>query len=155
MPGLLRLAVAVVLVASTVASAQQKVMLKATADVGVSSVRGHFLDSNSTGPSNPIRQNQNWEGFETKALLMAFDVQPIKGWKIKDAYLHLYVAKEDLYGVGACEVLAPWAEQGKGRRRRLAQAAGGPSWQYVHTPKAGEQADAEAGGPGPAAACPA
>ncbi len=144
MPGQLRLAVAAVLSACSLASTQQKVMLKVTADAGVFSVRGHFLDSNSTAPSNPIRQNQNWEGFETKALLMAFDVAPIKGWKIAEAYLHLYVAKEDLYGVGACEVLAPWAEQGRGRGRRQAQAGGGgPSWQYAHNPKAGERPDAD------------
>ena len=55
---------------------------------------------------------------------MAFKTEPIKGWKIQEAYLHLYVAKEDLYGVGLCEVLAPWAEQDKaGRRRQQAEGA--------------------------------
>jgi hypothetical protein len=135
------LAIVSVLVASGVAAAQQKVMLDVTADVGVSSVRGYMLESNSTGPSAPIRQNQNWSGFETKALLMAFKTEPIKGWKILEAYLHLYVAKEDLYGVGLCEVLAPWAEQDRaGRRRQRADSAA--CWQFARSPKEGEKPEA-------------
>ena len=134
----LAVAVVVLLAAITPTIAQQKVMLKATADVGVSSVRGHFLDSNDTGPSCPIRQNQNWEGFETKALLMNFDASPVQGWNIQEAYLHLYVAREDLYAVGVCEVLAPWSEGKETNRKREVWPA---CWQYAHQPRETGQPD--------------
>ncbi|GEM_PF-1864914 len=124
--------VAAVLLSAVAALAQQKVMLSATEDVGVSSVREHFLESTGSAPSAAIRQNQNWSGFETKALLVKFDTKPVQGWTIQEAYLHLYVAKEDLYAVGVCEVLAPWSEGQNGTRgERPAQAA---SWQYARNP---------------------
>lgn len=115
------------------AVAQQKVILPATADCGVSSVRGHQLDSNDTGPSSAIRQNQNWRGFETKALLINFDAKAVAGWDIQQANLHLYVAKEDLYGVGVCEVLAPWSEGSEpGATSQVTPAC----WQFAHRPQA-------------------
>ena len=42
---------AAVLLSAVSALAQQKVMLSATEDVGVSSVRGHFLESSGSAPS--------------------------------------------------------------------------------------------------------
>ena len=60
------LAIVSLLAASGLAAAQQKVMLETTADVGVSSVRGYTLESNSTGPSTPIRQNQNWRALRPR-----------------------------------------------------------------------------------------
>lgn len=121
----LAVAVIVFLAASSLVTAQQKVMLDAVADVGVSSVRGHSLDSYAEAPSVPIRQNQNWSGFETKAILMSFNAKPVQGWNIKEAKLHLYMAKEDLYGVGVCEMLAPWSESDQS------------CWQYASQPREG------------------
>ena len=133
------LAIVSVLAASGVVAAEQNVMLKATADAGVSSVRGRMLETNGGSPSSPIRQNQNWSGFETKALLIDFDSKAIKGWKVKEAYLHLYVAKVDLYGVGICEVLAPWREGSEGGRRR---GGAGACWQFASLPKDTEKPEA-------------
>jgi hypothetical protein len=129
-----QVAVAIVAVfsAAGIAAAEQTAMLDATADVGISSVRGRWLESNGAGPSTPIRQTQNWSGFETKALLITFDTRPIQGWRIDKAYLHLYTAKGDLYGVGVCEVLAPWRE---GRGMNGQEATGAACWQYARTPR--------------------
>lgn len=120
------------LIGAVPALAQRKVMLNVSDDVGVSSVRGHFLDSNVSAPSAALRQNQNWSGFETKALLVKFDTRPVQGWNIQEAFLHLFVAKEDLYAVGVCEVLAPWNEDQNGARG--AKSARAASWQYAHNP---------------------
>lgn len=125
-------AIVAVFGAASVAAAEQTAMLDATADVGITSVRGRWLESNGGGPSTPIRQTQNWSGFETKALVITFDAKPIQGWQIKEAYLHLYMAKGDLYAVGVCEVLAPWRE---GRAINGQEATGAACWQFARTPK--------------------
>ena len=43
------------------------VRLPVTADAGISSERGCFEQNGGASVSVPIRQNQNWYGFETKA----------------------------------------------------------------------------------------
>lgn len=113
-------------------AAEQTARLNVTADVGLSSVAGKQRASNGAGPTTPIRQNQNWVGFEAKVLLMAFDTASVKGWTFSRANLHLYLAKGDLYGVGLCEVLAPWTEPAT---MNGLEQIGGPCWQYAHTPR--------------------
>ena len=119
------------------ALAQDKsVKLPVTADCGLTSVRDKMRTSNGAGPTTPIRQNQNWSGFENKDLLMNFDVKPIAGWTVTKAVLHVFVAKEDLYGVGLMTVLAPWEEGGAVNGVEL---AGSPCWNFRKTPKAGDK----------------
>ena len=91
---------------------ERRAELPVTADVGLTSVRGKQRFSNGAGPSSPIRQNQNWSGFENKTLLMAFDTKAIRGWTVRRANLIVTVARGDLHGVGLCTVLAPWSEGG-------------------------------------------
>ena len=127
-------------------SARQKVILDVTADSGISSVSGHRLESNGGGPSTPLRQNQNWEGFEKKVLLMAFEVEPIRDWTIDEAYLHIALPREGLYGVGLCTVLSPWNE---GDGQNFGHVAGASSWSYRSTPAQGEDPTAESYWAGP------
>ena len=85
------------LVLAGVATGQpQRVVLPVTADVGITSVRGKQRMSNALGPSTEIRQNQNWSGFEAKTLLMTFETEPIRGWTVKQAWLNLVVASQEL-----------------------------------------------------------
>ena len=116
---------------ATAPAGQQRAWLGVTADVGVTSVRDKTLFSNGAGPTTPIHQNQNWSGFEDKDLLMAFDTRPIKGWSVKQAWLHLYVARGNLYGVGVCTFLAPWQE---GSALNGAPTPGCPSWDWAQNP---------------------
>ena len=113
-------------------ASEQTARLNVTADVGLTSVVGKQRTSNGAGPTTPIRQNQNWMGFEAKVLLMAFDAAPVKGWTVSRANLHLYLAKGDLYGIGLCEVLAPWTEPAT---INGLEQVGGPCWQFAHTPR--------------------
>lgn len=115
----------------------ETVTLSATANAGVSSIR-------RGGPEKPdqrnwswrgketlaIRQNQNWSMFENKTILLKFDTTPIKGWTVKGAFLHLALAKDDLFGIGACTVLNDWRE---GAADGQAEA-GAPSWNYRASP---------------------
>lgn len=87
----------------------------------------------------PLRQTQNWGGFETKAVLIDFDPAPLRGLGVAQAWLHLALARGDLHGIGICTVLAPWAE---GATAGVAEA-GAPSWLYRSTPPAGVPAGAE------------
>ena len=121
-----------VLISAAAPAAERSATLPATAAVGISSYVGKTLTSNGGGPSTPIRQNQNWEGFENKTLLLAFDTAGIKGWTVHRADLHLYLAKGDLYGVGVCEVLAPWQEPAT---VNWLEQQGGPCWRFARTPK--------------------
>ena len=118
-------------IAGPSAAQQQQAELPVTADVGISSVVGKMGLSDGTGPSTPIMQNQNWSGFENKNLLMAFDTTAIKGWTVSKAYMHVYLAKGDLYGIGLCTVLADWRE---GRALNYVEAEGAPCWYYRSTP---------------------
>ena len=120
------------LAAGAASASEMTARLNVTADVGLSSVVGKLRASNGAGPTTPIRQNQNWVGFEAKVLLMAFDIAPVKGWTVSRANLHLYLAKGDLYGVGLCEVLAPWTEPAT---MNGLEQVGGPCWQFAHTPR--------------------
>ena len=111
---------------------EQSVTLAVSADVGLSSYQRRESTSNGLGVTTAIRQNQNWSGFESRSLLMAFDAAPIKGWTVSRAYLHLYLAKGDLHGVGLTEVLAPWTEP---RTVNFTTEVGGPSWLFARTPR--------------------
>jgi hypothetical protein len=105
--------------------------LAVTADVGLSSYVGKERQSNGAGPTTPLRQNQNWSGFESRTLLLDFDTAPVRGWTITRATLHLYLARGDLHGAGLCEVLAPWNEPATVNGQ---EEAGGPCWLFAHTP---------------------
>jgi hypothetical protein len=109
----------------------QAVVLKATADVGLSSAAGQGLMGNGAGITTPIRQNQSWSGFETRALLLNFDTAPIRGWTVSNASLHLVIAKGELYGAGLCEVLAPWSEPAS---VNFQSEVGGPCWDFARAP---------------------
>ncbi len=121
------------------------VTLRATANAGVSSF---FPDKAHSRPDQrdwswrgketlAIRQNQNWSGFENKTILLKFDTAPIKGWTVREAFLHLALAKGDLYGVGACTVLGDWRE---GTADGQAEP-GAPSWNHRANPAAGQKPD--------------
>ncbi|MHC4917664.1 MAG: hypothetical protein ACYTGB_19480, partial [Planctomycetota bacterium] len=90
------------LVVPPAGAAEKKAELKVTADVGTSSVVAKMRFSNGIAPTTPVMQNQNWSGFENKNLLMAFDARAIKGWTVSRAYMHLHLAKGELYGIGLC-----------------------------------------------------
>lgn len=117
-----------------------KNILHITADSGITSILGHERESNGAGPSTPLRQNQNWEGFEKKALLMTFDPEPIRGWTVDEAYLLLALPREGLYGVGLCTMLSPWTE---GSAHNFAHVPGASSWAYRSTPAPGESPNPE------------
>jgi len=108
--------------------------LECTASVGITCVKNRMHQSNGKGPTTPLRQNQNCMGFENKTLLMGFDARPVKGWEIDKAYLHLYLAKGDLYAVGLCQVMSPWNE---GEGENFEEAAGASCWAFARLPKAG------------------
>ena len=131
-PAIPILATTVLLCTAGAMAAEKTATLRVTADVGISSYAGKTLTSNGTGPTTPIRQNQNWQGFEARTLLMAFDTAPVRGWTITRASLHLYLAKGDLFGVGLCEVLAPWAEP---KTMNWLAEKGGPCWLFARTPE--------------------
>ena len=120
----------------------ETVTLPATANAGISSIRpqtnnGHDMDlSWGAGDTLAIRQNQNWAGFENKTILLNFDLRAVKGWTIKQAFLHVALAKGDLYGVGLCTVLNGWREPTADGKVE----PGAPCWNYRATPKSGDEA---------------
>ena len=128
--------VSIGLLAASAWAQGKSVMLNVTADCGVTSTRDKQRYSNGTGPTAPIRQNQNWSGFENKDLLVKFDTSAIKGWTVTKAVLHLYVARNDLFGVGVCTVLGDWRE---GSAMNGAESPGAPCWDFASTPKPGEK----------------
>jgi hypothetical protein len=113
----------------------KKIILNIAADTGITSVVGHTLQSNGGAPSTPLRQNQNWSGFDKKVALLDFDVAPLQGWVIEKAYLHLAVGRGDLCGVGLCTVLAPW---GAGAGQGFQQVTEAACWDYRSTPASGQ-----------------
>ena len=129
---LLSLSAGVPLSLSGVSPVEESATLSVSADVGLSSYQRSESTSNGLGVTTAMRQNQNMSGFESHSLLMAFDAAPVKGWTIAKAYLHLYLAKGDLHGVGLTEVLAPWSEP---RTVNFTTEVGGPSWLFARTPK--------------------
>jgi len=114
----------------------ETVKLPVTADAGVSSERGHKAENSGASVTVPIRQNQNWSGFETKACLMGFDTQPIRGWTVSQAWLNIFLARGDLYGIGLCTVLAGW-DEGAGLNGQTGR--GGASWSWAREPEKGEK----------------
>ncbi|MFH1070076.1 MAG: hypothetical protein V1794_10705 [Candidatus Glassbacteria bacterium] len=109
----------------------QTVRLEVTADAGLSSERGHSGDNSGRSVTVPVRQNQNWSGFETKAYLFRFDPQPVLGQTVEKAWLNVFLAKGDLYGIGICTVLADW-EEGRGVNGQTGR--GGASWLWAVEP---------------------
>ncbi|MCY3018538.1 MAG: hypothetical protein NTW87_05845, partial [Planctomycetota bacterium] len=75
--------------------------------------------------------------FENKTILLKFDTTPIKGWTVKDAVVHLALAKDDLFGIGACTVLSDWRE---GATEGQAET-GAPSWNCRANPADGQNPD--------------
>jgi hypothetical protein len=127
-----KLALATCLLAVVGNGAERTVMLSAAQDVGISSVRGHMLQSNGGAPTTPLRQDQNWSGFQNKTLLLGFDTAAIRGWRIRGAWLHLCVARGDIHAVGVCDVLAPWQS---GAALNFLQETGAACWSYARTPR--------------------
>ena len=104
------------------------VKLPVTADAGLSSERGHFHDNSGVSVTVPVRQNQNWSGFEAKVYLMQFDTGEIQGWSVSRAWLNIFLARGDLHAIGLCTVLADW-EEGRGLNGQTGR--GGASWSWA------------------------
>lgn len=113
------------------AGASRTVRLPATASSGMTSVRGRRRQSNGGGPTTPLRQDQNWSGFQNKTLLLAFDAAPVRGWDIRRAWLHIAVARGDLFAVGVCDVLAPWQA---GDALNFREQPGAACWDFARSP---------------------
>ncbi|MBN2288075.1 MAG: hypothetical protein JXQ83_02005 [Candidatus Glassbacteria bacterium] len=109
--------------------------LPVTADAGISNERGHFDENSGASVAVPIRQNQNWSGFEGKACLMRFETGAVRGWTVSAAWLNIFLARGDLYGIGLCTVLADW-EEGRGINGQTGR--GGASWRWAREPGEGE-----------------
>jgi hypothetical protein len=105
--------------------------LEVTKDCGISSVPGRRNDNSGASVTVPLRQNQCWSGFETKAYVAAFDTSPVKGWTVKKAWMNLFIARGDLYGVGLCTVQGDWSE-GDGLNGQTGK--GGASWNWADEP---------------------
>jgi len=122
----------------------ETVVLPAVANAGVSSIRGEGPEKPEQrnwswrgGETLAVRQNQNWAMFENKTILLKFDTTAIKGWTVKEAFLHLALAKDDLFGIGACTVLSDWREGASDGQPE----AGAPSWNYALAPAPGQNPD--------------
>ncbi len=119
----------------------ESVTLPVTANAGISSIRpgtnkGHDMDlSWGSGETLAIRQNQNWSGFENKTILLKFDTKDIHGWTISQAFLHVAMAKDDLYGVGICSVASDWREPTVDGQVE----PGAPCWNFRASPAAGQK----------------
>jgi glycosyl hydrolase family 123 len=116
------------------------IKLPVTADCGISNERGHLEENSGASVSVPVRQNQNWSGFESKTYLMSFDTEAIRGWTVSRAWLNIFVARGDLYGIGLSTVLADW-EEGSGLNGQTGR--GGASWKWAREPEAGKTAGME------------
>ncbi|HUU29258.1 MAG TPA: hypothetical protein VM123_15740, partial [archaeon] len=112
------------------------IKLPVVEDTGISSERGHFDDNDGASVTVPIRQNQNWSGFETKAYLMRFDTGPLRGITVRRAWLNVFLAAGDLYAVGLSTVLSDW-EEGEGLNGQTGR--GGASWNWAREPQDGKE----------------
>ncbi|MFC1544767.1 hypothetical protein ACFL4X_01235 [Gemmatimonadota bacterium] len=117
------------------AASAESFRLNVTADATVTSERGHYDDNWGASVSVPIRQNQNWSGFETKAVLMRFNTAPLAGISPQAAWLNVFLARGELYGVGLCSVLSQW-EEGTGLNGQTGKS--GATWNRADgNPEAG------------------
>lgn len=114
----------------------ETIKLPVTADAGISSERGHKGDNGGASVTVPVRQNQNWSGFENKAYLMRFDTAPLAGMTVSKAWLNIFLARGDLYAIGVCTVLSGW-EEGRGLNGQTGR--GGASWNWASEPKQGAE----------------
>ncbi len=122
--------------ALSAAAGEQRAVLPVTADTGIAYVRGKERFSNGGGPTSALRQNQHWQGFENKTLLMGFDTRAIRGWTVSRAELRITLARGKLYGAGLCTVLAPWSE---GKAMNWVERAGASCWDFARCPRQGEK----------------
>jgi len=125
----------VLLIGFPLACQAQTEKLPVTADAGISSERGHLDDNSGASVTVPIRQNQNWSGFETKAYLMRFDTAPVRGMTVERAWLNIFLARGDLYAVGLSTVLSDW-DEGRGLNGQTGR--GGASWNWAREPERGK-----------------
>ncbi len=111
--------------------AAEAVRLEVTADAMVTNERGHSRDNWGQSVSVPVRQNQNWSGFETKAYLARFDMSALEGRSPQKAWLNIFLARGELYGIGLCSVLSRWHEGGglNGQTNK-----GGANWNWADDP---------------------
>ncbi|MBN2288200.1 MAG: hypothetical protein JXQ83_02635, partial [Candidatus Glassbacteria bacterium] len=126
----------IILLALPLVCLAETVRLPVTGDTGVSSERGRLSENSGASVTVPVRQNQNWSGFETKAFLMRFDTGPVQGMTVERAWLNLFLARGELYGVGLCTVLADW-EEGGGLNGQTGR--GGASWSWAGEPQEGSE----------------
>jgi hypothetical protein len=118
----------------------ETVRLDVTDDAMISSERGHYNENWGQSVSVPVRQNQNWQGFETKAYIARFDMAPLEGRSPRKAWLNIFLARGELYGIGLCSVLSRWQE-GDGINGQTGK--GGANWNWAHSPAAGEEPGVE------------
>ncbi|HUU28669.1 MAG TPA: fibronectin type III domain-containing protein [archaeon] len=124
------------LIGFPLAGQAESLKLPVVADCGISNERGHLNENSGASVSVPIRQNQNWSGFEAKACLMRFDTGPLTGMSVSRAWLNIFLARGDLYAVGLCTVLADW-DEGRGVNGQTGR--GGASWRWAREPRAGQK----------------
>ncbi len=113
--------------------AAQTVRLEVADDAMITSERGHYDDNWGQSVSVPVRQNQNWQGFETKSYLARFDMSPLQGRSPRKAWLNIFLAHGELYGIGLCSVFSHWREGG-GINGQTGK--GGANWNWADDPGA-------------------
>ncbi|MBT4512622.1 MAG: hypothetical protein HOC20_10495, partial [Chloroflexi bacterium] len=105
----------------------RSIRLPIVSDAGISSVVGEMNSNGGASVTIPIRQNHCWQGFEAKTYLFKFDSEPIRGFSVDKAWLNVFIARGDLFGVGLSTVLADW-EEGGGLNGQMGK--GGVSWNW-------------------------
>jgi hypothetical protein len=109
----------------------RSIRLPIVSDAGISSVVGEMNSNGGASVTIPIRQNHCWQGFEAKTYLFKFDSEPIRGFSVDKAWLNVFIARGDLFGVGLSTVLADW-EEGGGLNGQMGK--GGVSWNWQDEP---------------------
>ena len=109
------------------------VKLPVSEDTGISSFSGSYNDNSGRSVSIPIRQNQNWSGFETKAWLFRFNGSELAGQRIEKAWVNFYLAQGEMWGLGFSTVLADNWTEGGGVNGQTGM--GGASWNWASEPE--------------------
>ena len=110
------------------------VRLEVADDAMVTNQRGHYNDNWGQSVTVPVRQNQNWQGFEAKAYIARFDMSPLEGLSPGKAWLNIFLARGELYAIGLCSVLSRW-EEGGGLNGQTGK--GGACWAAADGPGGG------------------
>ena len=105
----------------------ETVRLPIVSDAAISSVVDEMNENGGASVTAPIRQNHCWQGFEAKTYLFKFDCELIRGYTVDKAWLNVFVARGELFGVGLSTVLADW-EEGHGLNGQTGK--GGASWNW-------------------------